>query len=123
MDRAKGGLIYTLYIHRKPRLGAEGISPHIQWNHVSFFFPAGLLEFMGQQWPSLRGDYTAIGLQNFCNALIFRDLCPGTNCNARLHGLGYKEPYGMATCRQGNIHSDSCDFLQHFETDSFPYLG
>lgn len=81
------------------------------------FFPAGLLEFMGQQWPSLRGDYPAPGLQNFCNALIFRDLWPGTNCNARLHGLRYKGPYGMATCRPGNIHSDSCDFLQHFETE------
>lgn len=59
LDRAKGGLICTLYIHRKPRLGAKGISP-MSNVIISHFFPAGLLEFMGQLRPSFSQGITSL---------------------------------------------------------------
>lgn len=61
-DRAKGGFICALYIHRKPRLGAKGISL-MSSVITSRSFPAGLLERMGQLRPSLSEGITLWGFR------------------------------------------------------------
>lgn len=67
LDRTlAGGLICVLYIlHRKPRLGAKGISP-MSKVIISHFFHSRIAQiFRPAMAIPLRGDYILMGLENF----------------------------------------------------------